>query len=152
MFLIFFVIPYILGVTIKNDVVESITSSIFISGFFIVPILIYIVSASASKLENIQNYRRTSKGKNLLHKSLGLKKFLQDFSNIEKVKLEELKLREFYLIYSIVFDFNNDENKRIKLLKTNSIRWKMYKKTHKLNTLMSFFLLKDSVYRYTCRI
>ncbi len=122
MFLIFFVIPYILGVTIKNDVVESITSSIFISGFFIVPILIYIVSASASKLENIQNYRRTSKGKNLLHKSLGLKKFLQDFSNIEKVKLEELKLREFYLIYSIVFDFNNDENKRIKLLKTNSIR------------------------------
>lgn len=84
-------------------------------------LIIMCVGGVFSVINGNLDYKRTKKGKEKLKEVLGLKKFLFEFSNIEDIKLEELKLREFYLIYSIIFGMNDDENKRVEEIKKNSI-------------------------------
>lgn len=55
---------------------------------------------------------------------LGLKAFLKDFSIIEDRTLEELELQQYYFIYSIIFELNDDENKKIEEIKNNSLCFK----------------------------
>lgn len=69
---------------------------IFVSIFMIIEQIIYFN----------KTYRRTIKGTELINKAYALKNFLKDFSLIKKRTDEELKLWEYYLIYSIILDIN----------------------------------------------
>lgn len=51
---------------------------------------------------------RSKKGKELNNKLNGLKNFLKDFSRIHERNREELVIWEDYLVYSVIFDQNND--------------------------------------------
>lgn len=53
-----------------------------------------------------KDYRRTSKGNELLNKAYALKNYLKDFSIIDKRTEKELVLWEYYLIYAVILDIN----------------------------------------------
>ncbi|MEE0699184.1 MAG: DUF2207 domain-containing protein [Bacilli bacterium] len=116
-FAIVFVLSFALDRKTFNDI-----GPVAMLALMIVVVLSSIIGMSVSKAEGADNYKRTSKGKEFLYEIVGLKKFLQDFTNIENTKIEELELREFYFIYSIIFDLNNDEKQKIKKLKLDSIK------------------------------
>lgn len=88
----------------------------FFNNSIMVPILFGVIFIStfglifyANVVGNIKyNYKRTYKFKELLRKALGLKAFLKEFTNINDSKLDELHIKDSYLIYSIIFDMNND--------------------------------------------
>ena len=69
------------------------------------------------------NYSKTKQAK-IIEEMLGLKAFLKDFSIIEDRTLEELELQQYYFIYSIIFELNDDENKKIEEIKNNSLCFK----------------------------
>ena len=64
-------------------------------------------------LKKIPSRKITDKGKMSLIKINGLKNFLEDFSNIDDSKLEELHLRDFYLPYSVILNINNKASKEL---------------------------------------
>ena len=39
---------------------------------------------------------------------MGLKNFLREFSNLDKSTLKELALREYYIVYAIVLEINEN--------------------------------------------
>lgn len=51
--------------------------------------------------------KRTEKGNMLLEQIYGLKKFLEDFTNIDDSNLNEVHLREYYLVYAVVLGVND---------------------------------------------
>ena len=60
-----------------------------------------------------KNYKRSSKGNDLLTKSYALKNFLSDFSDIKNKKEEELILWEYYLVYATVLGVNVKINDKL---------------------------------------
>lgn len=80
----------------------------FIIGFFSIFVLIslYVV---ISQIVNInKNYTRTIKGKQLLNKAYALKNYLKDYSLIKQRTEKELVLWEYYLVYAVALDVNED--------------------------------------------
>ena len=80
----------------------------FIIGFFSIFVLIslYVV---ISQIVNInKNYTRTIKGKRLLNKAYALKNYLKDYSLIKQRTEKELVLWEYYLVYAVALDVNED--------------------------------------------
>ena len=53
------------------------------------------------------DYERTDKGNELFEKIYGLKKFLEDFTNLDDSTLKESKIREYYLVYALVLGIND---------------------------------------------
>lgn len=53
-----------------------------------------------------KEYRRTTKGNQILNEAYGLKNYLKDFTLMSKRKESELILYEYYLIYSTLLDVN----------------------------------------------
>lgn len=53
------------------------------------------------------SYRRTKEGNILLEQIMGLKNYLEDFSNLDQSNSKELILREYYLVYAIVLEIND---------------------------------------------
>ena len=67
---------------------------------------LYIISIILSFIKN--RYVRTKKGKEINEKLEGLKNYLKDFSNLDEKDVEEIKLWEDYLIYSVLFNQNTN--------------------------------------------
>lgn len=120
--LIIFAIAVILTFVLDSDTINKVVGPAALLSFFIIMFLTYIIGFSVGEINDGNNYKRTTKGKELLHKIAGLKKFLKDFSNIESADIETLQLKGFFLIYSIVLNLNDDENKKIQEIKLNSIK------------------------------
>ena len=59
------------------------------------------------------SYSRTKIGNVLLEQIMGLKNFLEDFSNLDESTLDHIKLREYYLIYAIVLGINTNASKDV---------------------------------------
>lgn len=54
-----------------------------------------------------RNYKRTSKGNELISKAYALKNYLKDFSLIRDRNKEELILWEYYMVYAVALDVND---------------------------------------------
>jgi len=93
----------------KNIVIGLIIIGIYI--LFMLPsvfcfpwgLIIYIFI-----LAKYGSYRRTKEGNILLEQIMGLKNYLEDFSNLDETNLNELLLREYYLVYAIVLEINDN--------------------------------------------
>lgn len=81
--------------------------------FAIIYLLTYIIKSKLNK------YVRTKKGNEVNKMLEGLKNYLKDFSIIEERKLEELNLWEDYLIYSVLFNQNNELVKELSVFGSN---------------------------------
>ena len=78
-----------------------------------VTILVSVASVVVAALKVIEellyinkNYKRTSKGTELLNKAYALKNYLKDYSLIKEKNAKELALWENYLIYAVALDVN----------------------------------------------
>ncbi len=81
---------------------------ISITSMFVVLISIFVCLYRV--LEQIiymnKNYKRTSKGKDLLNKAYALKNYLKDYSLIKDKSEKDLVLWEYYLIYAVALGVN----------------------------------------------
>ena len=108
-FIIAFVALVILTINLGEnasvkDIIPVIVSAIFL-------LLIYPVTAIAWILTSIVKYKkdpyfRTEKGEELNKKLEGLKKFLQDYTLLDKQNMQGVTLWEDYLVYSVMFNQN----------------------------------------------
>lgn len=80
----------------------------FIAPFIIIPRIVVYNMASKSN-----PYIRSKKAQEVNEKLNGLENFLKDFSNIKERSKDEVNLWQDYLIYSILFNQNNDVSKEI---------------------------------------
>lgn len=71
---------------------------------FLAPVIIVIKIVLYFRYGSL---KRTEKGNELLGQIYGLKKFLEDFTNIDDSTLKEAYLREHYLVYAIVLGIND---------------------------------------------
>ena len=78
------------------------TFSMFIPYTTIVSIIHY------RNLNSIDPYVRSNTGKEINLRLEGLRKYLLDFSKIEDKNIEQLKLWEEYLVYSVILGINNN--------------------------------------------
>ena len=85
-----------------------------------VGIIMYLFMSS-----NKDTYIRTKSGNVLLEQIMGLKNFLNDFSNLKDSTYEEKILREYYLVYAIVLGINKDIDDEI----LNKIKKQMKQKS-----------------------
>ena len=80
----------------------------FISPFIVIPrIIVYHMANKANP------YIRSKKAQEVNDKLNGLENFLKDFSNIKERSKDEINLWQDYLIYSILFNQNDDVSKDI---------------------------------------
>ena len=54
---------------------------------------------------------KTQKGYELYSKVIGLKNYIQDYSNLSESELKEINIWEDYLIYAIIFNNTSKLNK-----------------------------------------
>lgn len=69
-----------------------------------------------------RSYRRTKAGNVLLEQIMGLKNYLSDFSALSQSKLQEIVLREYYLVYAIVLEINKDIDDEVLLKIQNQMK------------------------------
>lgn len=69
--------------------------------------LIIFIFAYSLILRKKGNIKRTNQGNELLEKIYGLKNFLSDFTNVDNSRLQDIELREYYLVYAVVLDIND---------------------------------------------
>lgn len=68
-----------------------------------------LFSITTRKVQKSTNfYTRTKKSKDIYKKLIGLKNYITDFSILDEREIKELILWEDYLIYSVIFNQNND--------------------------------------------
>ncbi len=67
--------------------------------------IVYKISYNFNNI-TLNKYRRTSLGKEINLQLDGLKKFMEEFSNINNKESKYLVLWEDYLIYSVMFNIN----------------------------------------------
>lgn len=86
--------------------------------FFFLFLLLFILYIVNIKLIQINKIVKTEKGKDIIAKLYGLKKFLLDFSQVGTESIEDVKLRNDYIPYYIMFDLkgNLDDENTINLL------------------------------------
>lgn len=76
--------------------------------FFAAPIIIISFYNRYHTLNRLDPYIRSKKAKKINKNLEGLKKFINDFTLLDEKKLEEFKLWEEYLIYTVMFGKNKD--------------------------------------------
>lgn len=76
-------------------------------------LFIYMFIRIFSIMNSKTNIIRTKKGNQILKNSLELKKFLNDFSNLEHSTWKEVYTRDYYLIYAVVLGINKKIPKEI---------------------------------------
>lgn len=112
---IIFIVGVIIGLIFLSNIDKSQDEVDF--SLFIVVIMVYIpILIMAIVFYLVQYYKlykqydfvRTKKGNKLLDKAYGLKKFMKDFSKVNQREKKELKLWEYYLIYAIIFELNDN--------------------------------------------
>ena len=86
------------------------TKYILTISFFTIFIAVVLCIALSN---NKYSWRLTEEGKKIFIKLMGLKKYLSEFSIIDKKEIEELILWDDYLIYSVIFNINKDIIKKI---------------------------------------
>lgn len=80
---------------------------------FLIPFIMGAKIISYSIVTKLDPYVRSKTAMELNEKMNGLSNFLKDFSTIHERKSEELKLWKEYLIYSVIFEQNEDVEKEI---------------------------------------
>jgi len=91
---------------------------------FIAPIgfpILYALYNFSSLITHTYNnvkyvFKRTNKGKEIMKKLLGLKRFMAEFTVMDKKSADEIELWDDYLIYSVLFNINNQVINEYKLL------------------------------------
>lgn len=115
---VFFFSPFVITICVAlfSFVIES-TSSLIIEfligaiiflAFIIVPLEPIIFIIRLFTYIKWGRIRRTKAGNELLEKVYGLKNFLEDFTNIDDSRLNEIHLREYYLVYAVVLGINDE--------------------------------------------
>ncbi len=121
----FSIISIILVILLGLSMMFSYENNIglFLYSFILCILIIFIRIETQAKT----SYYRTQKGYEIYVKLVGLKKFINDFSNLDESKLEEIKLLEDYSIYTMILNRKND------LIKQNKELYKKLfnKKAHK---------------------
>lgn len=112
-----------LGVPIYNTFIKSESEIVFLVFViilfcsvllgFLVPFIMGVKIISYSIVTKLDPYVRSKTAMELNEKMNGLSNFLKDFSTIHERKSEELKLWKEYLIYSVIFEQNEDVEKEI---------------------------------------
>ena len=69
-------------------------------------VYIYVCLYSMKSQENL--YDRSKSAEELNHKLEGLKNYINEYSLLKDKTSEEIRLWEDYLIYSVIFNQNND--------------------------------------------
>lgn len=90
----------------NNEALAKTIFQIYTTVFVIVWCIFFIILAAESLYT--KDYKRTKKGNVLYKDILGLRYFLKDFSTIKDAQLNEEILRDYYLVYSIIFEMNDD--------------------------------------------
>lgn len=88
--------------TLEEDLMTIITIL-----FFVLVFISIVISIIESVGHNF-SIKLTKEGKEIKVRLNGLKNYLQEFSVIDKRKIDELLLYEDYLIYSVMFNLNKD--------------------------------------------
>ena len=112
-----------LGVPIYNTFIKSESEIVFLVFViilfcsvllgFLVPFIMGVKIISYSIVTKLDPYVRSKTAMELNEKMNGLSNFLKDFSTIHERKSEELKLWKEYLIYSVIFEQNENIEKEI---------------------------------------
>lgn len=107
-FILIIIFLFIFNLMFYESVMNAISSEFFFNLYFInfgLGIVVPLLYGIADSYHGIRyKYTRTEKGTDVYLKLMGLKKFLMDFSSIDKKTIEELHLWEDYMIYAIIFD------------------------------------------------
>ena len=88
--------------TLEDNLIKIITIL-----FFVLLFISIVISIIESVGHNF-SIKLTEEGKEIKVRLNGLKNYLQEFSVIDKRKIDELLLYEDYLIYSVMFNLNKD--------------------------------------------
>lgn len=107
----------------KNIQVGYIVSTIFLFCFtivlFIIPVILLIINAVlCGKIAKKLNVL-TQKGVDLKEKWKGLKKYMEDFSLLDKREVPELAIWEKYLVYATAFGIAEKVIKQLKIVYPN---------------------------------
>lgn len=99
---------FIITIALPNGGILEFISVILIPLIFIVLFLGIPGIIIYSILRAYNPYKLSKEGKQLRKKLLGLKNYITQFSLLEEKELKDLIVWEDYLIYSIIFDLNDD--------------------------------------------
>lgn len=110
MFISIFVVPVLFNTYSGDNIVYILILFLLIMFVMIAVVLmpgvLFVGFLNLQRLNNMDPYVRSKKGKEINLKLEGLKKYLIEFSKIEDKKSEELKFWEEYLVYSVIFEIN----------------------------------------------
>lgn len=114
---LFFTFPTLFSKLMENQPVLSILGIIFEFILFALvisfPFIVFNYISAYKKMDFINPYIRTKKANEINHELEGLKKFIKDFSILNKREKKELPLWREYMIYSIIFGINTDISNEI---------------------------------------
>lgn len=101
--------------SIKSHILLSILIILLITIVSILPfvLIIYLVTSLVSLFKYKTTIVRTPKGNKIFKNSLGLHKFLKDFGNFEQMNYQYVYVRDYFLIYSVIFGINKKIPKEI---------------------------------------
>ena len=99
---------FIITIALPSEGILGFISVILIPLIFIVLFLGIPGIIIYSILRAYNPYKLSKEGKQLRKKLLGLKNYITQFSLLEEKELKDLIVWEDYLIYSIIFDLNDD--------------------------------------------
>lgn len=101
------------------SILGIITSSLLLFfGGIAAYIILFMYLMTSGNLKEADPYVRTKKAQDINEKLEGLKKYLQDYGNIQEKTKNELIIWEEYLIYSVMFNLNTkliEEYKKFKI-------------------------------------
>ena len=64
-------------------------------------------------LQRKNSYMKTNKGYDINLKLNGLKNYVLDFSNINNRNIDEIKIWDYYIIYTIILDLKGNLDKEV---------------------------------------
>jgi uncharacterized membrane protein len=100
----------------KSDILLTVFIIVLFSSLivgFLLPGILFVRFLTYVIMNGIDPYVRSKKAMELNEKMNGLKNFLKDFSILHERNSEELKIWKDYLIYSVVFEQNEEVKKEI---------------------------------------
>ena len=123
LFILLIILLFNLGIPIynklfagKSDILLTVFIIVLFSSLivgFLLPGILFVRFLTYIIMNGIDPYVRSKKAMELNEKMNGLKNFLKDFSILHERNSEELKIWKDYLIYSVVFEQNEEVKKEI---------------------------------------
>jgi uncharacterized membrane protein len=123
LFILLIILLFNLGIPIynklfagKSDILLTVFIIVLFSSLivgFLLPGILFVRFLTYVIMNGIDPYVRSKKAMELNEKMNGLKNFLKDFSILHERNSEELKIWKDYLIYSVVFEQNEEVKKEI---------------------------------------